>query len=330
MNRLFSLAIIFLTFVVQSCGQTNSVTSCYELFTDTLSGQELYGYKYNGKVQIEAKYISTYSDSLCNMAIVLDREKGWLGVDKNNKTILIPYIYDNGPDYVEDGLFRFVENEKLGFANLEGEKIIPAQFDFVTPFSNGYAQYFIGGERIYENGKTQKQIIDESGYGGLIDLHWSWGGNITETGYVNKRGQRLKEKPEDAELEIKAKEFTQNLIQLIEQKDYEKTQQHITEKVYCYLCFSETPNDTPFVSKNTFVHKHIDRIFNKILLERLKRNELTFFTEKSDKEYSYNCIVLYTTYRNNEFGDGHEGAQFGFWLKTENGQFKLSGVETIP
>lgn len=319
-----------MAFAIQSCKQTSGVTSCYELFTDTLSGQELYGYMYNGKIKIKAKYISTYSDSLCNMAIVLDKEKGWLGIDKNDNTILVPYIYDNGPDYAEEGLFRFVENEKMGFATLDGQKIISAQFDFVTPFSDGYAEYSIGGERIYENGKTQKQIIDESGYEGLIDLHWTWGGKIAETGYINKKGQRFKEKPEDAELEIKAKQFTQNLIQLIEQKDYEAIQQNTAEKVYCYLCFSTTPNENPFVSKNAFVREHIDRIFDKKLLERLNRNELNFFAEKSEEEYAYDCIVLYTTYRNNEFGDGHEGVQFGFCLTTENGQLKLSGVETIP
>lgn len=192
--------IIFLfatAFLFQSCKikQNTNANECYKLFADTLAGKELLGYKYDGEITIKAQYIFSYSDSLCNMAIVLDREKGWLGIDKNNKTILVPYIFDNGPDYVEEGLFRFVENEKLGFANLEGQKIISAQFDFVTPFRDGYAEYFIGGERIYENGKTRKQIIDESGNEGLIDLHWNWGGNITETGYINKQGQRFKEIP---------------------------------------------------------------------------------------------------------------------------------------
>ncbi|WP_133943897.1 WG repeat-containing protein [Epilithonimonas xixisoli] len=83
----------------------------------------------------------------------------------------------------------------MGFANLNGQKIIPAQYSFVTPFNQGYAQYYIGGEKIYENGKTHKQIIAQSGTNGLIDLHWNWGGNITETGYINKKGQRFKDLP---------------------------------------------------------------------------------------------------------------------------------------
>ncbi|MFT4094143.1 MAG: WG repeat-containing protein [Niabella sp.] len=101
------------------------------------------------------------------------------------------HIYDNGPDYLEEGLFRFVENGKIGFANPDGLKIIDAKYDFATPFSNGIAEYYIGGEEIYENGKSRKQIIQESGYKGLADRHWTWGGDIKENGCLNKFGQEF-------------------------------------------------------------------------------------------------------------------------------------------
>lgn len=330
MKQLFSITIIFLTLIAHTFGQTDDMNNCYELYSDTLMGQVLYGYKYKGKIQIQAKYLSTYSDNLCNMAIVYDRGKAWVGIDKNDSIILTPFIYDNCPDYVEEGLFRFVENKKLGFATLEGQKVISAQFDFVSPFKNGYATYYIGGERIYENGKTEKQIMTESGYAGLIDLHWTWGGNIIETGYINKHGQRFKEKEEEIELEMKAKQFVHYLIQLIEQKDNDQIKENIAEKVYCYLCFNSMPKDLPYISKDTFVYKYLDRIFDQELIEHLKRNESTFFIEPPDNEYSGHYNVLFTIYRNNELGDAYEGVQFGFWLTIENGQFKLLGVETIP
>jgi hypothetical protein len=41
--------------------------------------------------------------------------------------------------------------------------------------------------------KQEKQIIQESGYEGLIDRHWTWGGNITESGYLTKDGQEYEE-----------------------------------------------------------------------------------------------------------------------------------------
>jgi len=127
------------------------------------------------------------------MALVLAPQKGWVGINKNDQIILVPFIYDNGPDYLQEGLFRFLESNKMGFADSTGKKQIPAQFDFVTPFSDGYALYFIGGEKIYQNGKTEAQIL--AAVEDLGDLHWSWGGDIIEKGYINKKGRRFKDKP---------------------------------------------------------------------------------------------------------------------------------------
>ena len=160
-------------------------------YTDSTSGKELTGYKsVDGKIIIKAKYQSG-SDTLKKMAIVLNSEFEFVGIDRKDSILLKPYIYDNGPDYVEEGLFRFVENKKIGFANLDGQKIIAAKYDFATPFENGIAAYYLGGERIYENNETEKQIINQNGFEGLIDRHWSWGGNITESGYINKAGQEF-------------------------------------------------------------------------------------------------------------------------------------------
>lgn len=132
-------------------------------------------------------------------------------------------------------------------------------------------------------------------------------------------------------LETKAKQFTQKIITLISQKDYETLNELTTQKVYCYLCFETAPEKNAFVNKKAFYSKHIDNIFNKDLLERLKRNEIKFAIDKDDPSFSdRDYIVLYTTHRPNEFGDGHEGAQFVFWLKDEKGILKFSGVETVP
>ncbi|WP_045500088.1 hypothetical protein [Chryseobacterium sp. StRB126] len=139
------------------------------------------------------------------------------------------------------------------------------------------------------------------------------------------------QKKDNEELQSKAEQFTQKVIHLITEKDYTALNQLTTSKVYCSLCVDETPGKSYFVGKDAFYKKHIRTIFNKELLERLGRNEIKFSFDGSDpgfKDRDY--IVLYTTYRPNEFGDGHEGAQFVFWLKDEKGNFKLSGVETVP
>lgn len=153
---------------------------------------ELYGYKHpNGKIAIEAQFSAISTDTLYNMAIVL-KDWQWVGIERKGKVILIPFIYDNGPDYVEEGLFRFVENDKIGFADLNGRKIISAQYSFATFFSDGIANYYIGGDRIYENGKARRQNIAD-GTMSEGDVHWTWGGDIKESGYINRLGQRFKE-----------------------------------------------------------------------------------------------------------------------------------------
>ncbi|WP_245592817.1 WG repeat-containing protein [Advenella mimigardefordensis] len=70
--------------------------------------------------------------------LVRDNE-GWVYVDRDNRPVLRPYIFDNGPDYFEEGLARFVENGKMGFHDKALNIIIPAKYDFVYPFENGIA-----------------------------------------------------------------------------------------------------------------------------------------------------------------------------------------------
>jgi hypothetical protein len=144
-------------------------------YTDTTSGSELIGFKSeNGKIIIKAEFNYAYNDTLYKMAIVLKNGK-WVGIDRNGNIVLIPFIYDNGPDYVEEGLFRFVENNKIGFANMSGQKKILPQFDFATPFEGGLSEYTLGGHWEYDKSGEHR--------------HWTGG---YENGYLNKFGQRFK------------------------------------------------------------------------------------------------------------------------------------------
>ncbi|MEM9885545.1 MAG: WG repeat-containing protein [Bacteroidota bacterium] len=58
----------------------------------------------------------------------------------NENTLYEIFPFDNGPDYLKEGRFRIVRNGKIGYANKFGEIVIPCQFDFAYPFSNGYAK----------------------------------------------------------------------------------------------------------------------------------------------------------------------------------------------
>jgi hypothetical protein len=134
-------------------------------YLDTTSGNELIG-----QVVIKAKFPNVYTDTFYSMAIV-NINLEWVCIDKYERIILKPFIYDNGPDYIQEGLFRFVENNKIGFANSDGRKIIMAKYDFATPFKNGISNYTKGGQREYDKGGE----------------HWWWTGGY-ESGYINQDG----------------------------------------------------------------------------------------------------------------------------------------------
>lgn len=168
------LALIVLLFSTFAC--TKVKNNYLVSFTDSSSVQELIGYKSKqGEIIIEPKYSQVSTDTLSTMAFVLLNSE-WLAINQNGKVILKPFIYDNGPDYFEEGLFRFVENNKIGFANADGKKIIEAKFDFATPFSGGLSEYYLGGYKEYEKDGE----------------HWYWK-DSKEKGYLNKLGQRFKE-----------------------------------------------------------------------------------------------------------------------------------------
>jgi hypothetical protein len=65
----------------------------------------------------------------------------WVAINRKQKVLYEVFNYDNGPDYLSEGLHRFIENGKMGFANERGKKVIPANYDFVYPFSEGEAEF---------------------------------------------------------------------------------------------------------------------------------------------------------------------------------------------
>ncbi|WP_158500294.1 WG repeat-containing protein [Sphingobacterium sp. ML3W] len=143
-------------------------------YTDTTTAKELIGYKDpSGNIIIKAQYTHVYTDTLYKMAIVL-KDGEWIGIDRSENVILKPFIYDNGPDYLEEGLFRFVDNDKIGFATIDGEIVIAAKYDFVTPFENGVSKFTIGGYKKYDKGGE----------------HWHWSDGY-ESGFVNHAGQEF-------------------------------------------------------------------------------------------------------------------------------------------
>ncbi|TRZ71182.1 MAG: WG repeat-containing protein [Bacteroidetes bacterium] len=110
-------------------------------FNDTITDQ--YGYKdSNGDIAIPlGKYERCFTDTFKTYAIVVKPNGGFIAIDRQENVLYGIFQYDNGPDYPSEGLFRILENNKIGFADsITGKIVIKPQFDCAWPFENGVAK----------------------------------------------------------------------------------------------------------------------------------------------------------------------------------------------
>lgn len=112
--------------------------------------------------------------------------------DRNGKFLYYPQWFDNGLDYFEEGLRRYVYGNKIGFVNKDGKLIIPAQWDFAEPFQYGYAKVYVGGwQKKYEDGGEHWSIVPSS--------------KKSQSYVINKKGEKVepyktKKHPKDYEV----------------------------------------------------------------------------------------------------------------------------------
>lgn len=103
------------------------------------------GYKnMRGEIIIPiGKYSNCFTDTFKNFAFVYDdylTNAKIVAIDRNENILFEAYMYDNGPDYLSDGLFRIVRNGKIGYADKMGIITITPQYDCAEPFVNGLAR----------------------------------------------------------------------------------------------------------------------------------------------------------------------------------------------
>lgn len=89
-------------------------------------------------------------------AIVKNREKEWLIIDKSGQTLSkISFPADYIRD-IKDGMAGFRDNGKWGYMDDKGNMVIPAQYDAVWDFSDGKAEVKLGKEFFFINKKNEK------------------------------------------------------------------------------------------------------------------------------------------------------------------------------
>lgn len=86
------------------------------------------------------KYAMCYTDTFKKYAIVLKSKEGFVAIDRNENVLYNIFPFDNGPDYLSDGLYRIIKNGKIGYADANFSVKIQPQYGCAFPFKNGVAK----------------------------------------------------------------------------------------------------------------------------------------------------------------------------------------------
>lgn len=87
-----------------------------------------------------------------------------------------PYRFDNGNDYIQDGMYRIVDNRgRIGYADEKGKPVIKPRFAFGFPFKNGKA-------KVTDKGKSKEATGSRGEY-----HYWE----SDEWYYIDKNGNKV-------------------------------------------------------------------------------------------------------------------------------------------
>ncbi len=111
------------------------------------------------------KYSHCFSDTIRTFGIVVEEGNSasdLIGIDQAGNRLYEIYWFDNGPDYVEEGLFRILRNGKIGFADTTGRVVIEPQFACATSFAQGKAKVTFECELVSDPGDDHKRMESDS------------------------------------------------------------------------------------------------------------------------------------------------------------------------
>lgn len=121
----------------------------------------------------KGKYSLCWTDTIHTYGIVMgDNSKEFIAIDRAGRKLYEVYFYDNGPDWVAEGLFRIMRDGKIGYADAEGHIRIQPQFECASQFEEGVAKV-----------AYQCELIPDGEYTITKSEEWF---------YINKEGEKVK------------------------------------------------------------------------------------------------------------------------------------------
>ena len=92
----------------------------------------------DGNIVVDKQSLADLSFGPEGLGSIVVDNRGLYFVTRQGKTT--PALnFDNGPDYVVEGLARNVKNGKVGFINTELNQVVAPVWDFAFPFEHGVA-----------------------------------------------------------------------------------------------------------------------------------------------------------------------------------------------
>ncbi|MBU0763653.1 MAG: WG repeat-containing protein [Bacteroidetes bacterium] len=163
----------------------------------------------DGKIVIrDGIYEYCFTDTFRTMAIVFHKDKGLVGIDREQNVLFTVYNMDNGPDYPSEGLFRIEKDGLLGFADMDGNVVIKPKFRAAWPFHQGLAAFSYDCEHVQQDEYTlwkggkwgfvgkNGDIVIEPQYD-FISEDFEQGEALVKQGdkyfYISKKGEILRE-----------------------------------------------------------------------------------------------------------------------------------------
>ena len=140
---LYAVSILAFTGCAHTITLDNNPTLDCEYFrnahSEVLTPYEKCGYVENGKMVLFPGFLKRLDFSVHGLASAWIDNSKWVYI-KRDGTVIPTIMYDNGPDYFQEGMARYREKDKLGFIDEKGEVVIPAQFEWAFPFKDGIAE----------------------------------------------------------------------------------------------------------------------------------------------------------------------------------------------
>jgi hypothetical protein len=132
-----------------SCYGVASDSSIWILHVDTITKEGGYMNE-TGQIVIPAgKYAMCYTDTFKTFAIVAKRNVGIVGIDRNENELYKVFVFDNWPDEASEGLFRIMQDGKVGYADSKtGVVVISPKYKCAFPFLDGKAKVSYDCEEI--------------------------------------------------------------------------------------------------------------------------------------------------------------------------------------